>query len=97
MMRYLLALALLLTSCVPANERTCTAVETQADVGLIVAAGSGMILTGVAVDPTQVRDSREKRYGRNALEFGLMVTTIGGAIAAQMATGDARECQEAPQ
>jgi hypothetical protein len=97
MTRALLAIVLVLAACAAPQERACSAVQTQADVGLVVAAGSGIILTGVAVDPTQVRDSREKRYGRSALELGLMVTTIGGAVAAQMAAGDAQQCIESSE
>ena len=93
MTRTLLALTLALTACA-AQQHPCEVAQTKADVGLVVAAGSGIILTGVAVDPTQVRDSREKRYGRNAVEFGLMLTTIGGAVVVHLAESDAQECRK---
>jgi uncharacterized membrane protein len=94
MIRPTLALAILLSACVPAQERSCESVRTQADVGLIVGSGAIMIGTTAAVDPTSAVDSREKRHTRTAL----VLTAAGVALVSAMVTHDAgwgmRECRE---
>ena len=88
----LFALALLLASCVPANERTCSAVDAQATAGLLVGSGAVMLLGATAVDPTQVRDDHDARARRTAAELALAGVALGGFMALDAARGDTREC-----
>jgi len=86
------ALALLFCSCVPAQERTCTAVDAQAAAGLGVAAGAIIIGVAVAVDPTQVRDDHDARARRTTAELALAGVALAGVVAVHAAAGDAHEC-----
>ncbi len=92
MTRLLLALALLLCSCVPAHERTCTAVDAQATVGLVVGSGAVIVGTAVAVDPTQIRDDHDAHARRTTAELALAGVALAGVVAVHAAAGDAREC-----
>jgi hypothetical protein len=95
--RSLLAVALVLSACVPAQERTCSAVRTQADVGLIVGSGAIMIGTTAAVDPVGVVDSREKRHVRTAVELTAAGVALAGIVAVHVAGWDMQQCQEVPR
>jgi len=94
--RPVLALALLLFACVPANQRTCASVRTQADVGLVVGSGAIMIGTAAAVDPTGAVDSKRGRRVRT----DIVLVAAGVALAGAMVTHDAgwnmQQCQETP-
>jgi hypothetical protein len=97
MTRPTLALALLLSACVPANQRTCASVRTQADVGLIVGSGAIMIGTAAAVDPTGAVDSKRDRRVRTDIELAAAGVAIAGIVVAHAAAWDAQQCIESPE
>lgn len=81
-----------LSACVPAHERTCSAVDTQATAGLLVGSGAVMIGAAVAVDPTQVRDDHDARVRRTTAELALAGLALGGFMTLDAARGDTHEC-----
>jgi hypothetical protein len=94
--RLTVALALLLAACVPAQERSCSAVRTQLDAGLIVGSGAIIIGGAAAIDPAGVIDSREKRHVRTDIELAAAAVALGGIVAVHAAGWDMQQCQETP-
>jgi hypothetical protein len=94
MTRPILALALVLSACVPANQRTCAAVRTQADVGLVVGSSAIMIGTAAAVDPTGAVDSKRDRRVRTDIELAAAGVALAGIVVAHAAAWDAQQCRE---
>lgn len=92
-MRYLLLIFSLLSACAAPQERLCSAVQQQADWGLVV--GSVAVIGGTvaAVDPMAVRDTPQARDRRRVIEGVAMGTVLfAGLAVVHAAAGDAQEC-----
>jgi len=97
-MTRLLPFALLLSACAAPQERLCSSLDTQRDVGLMAGAGAIILGTTVAVDPVGAIDTPGERRVRTGIELGLGFVALAGIVAVHEA-GDTRQCIEdsAPQ
>ena len=92
-MRGLLCL-LLLTACSAQQERPCSAVDTQADLGLVIGTTGIVVLTAAAVDPTSVRDSGGEHATRLSVEAAAATAALAGVVTIHAAVLDAQQCRE---